>query len=86
MAVSERYTSRPANEETINDPTVTKHYWRYRMHVRVSQLLKDSQLITDLQKLLVGLPCRLWLAATAPRGRTWLPLAPRLRLLRAVRP
>jgi hypothetical protein len=25
-----RYSSRPASEEVINDPTVSKHYWRYR--------------------------------------------------------
>lgn len=25
-----RYTDRPAAEEVINDPTTTKHYWRYR--------------------------------------------------------
>lgn len=25
-----RYSQRPAKEEVINDPTVTKHYWRYR--------------------------------------------------------
>lgn len=31
MALKEEYTSRPAAEETINDPTNPKHYWRYRM-------------------------------------------------------
>ena len=32
MALKEEYTTRPAAEETINDPTNPKHYWRYRMH------------------------------------------------------
>jgi hypothetical protein len=30
FALMPRYSQRPAKEETINDPTVTKHYWRYR--------------------------------------------------------
>lgn len=31
LALKEEYTTRPAAEETINDPTNPKHYWRYRM-------------------------------------------------------
>lgn len=31
LALKEDYTTRPAVEETINDPTNPKHYWRYRM-------------------------------------------------------
>lgn len=31
LALKEEYTTRPATEETINDPTNPKHYWRYRM-------------------------------------------------------
>ncbi|KAK8952968.1 4-alpha-glucanotransferase DPE2 [Platanthera guangdongensis] len=30
LALKEEYTDRPANEETINDPTNPKHYWRFR--------------------------------------------------------
>jgi len=30
LALKEEYTARPAIEETINDPTNPKHYWRYR--------------------------------------------------------
>jgi hypothetical protein len=30
-----RYSQRPAKEETINDPTVSKHYWRYRYRTKV---------------------------------------------------
>nr|ABK93393.1 unknown [Populus trichocarpa] len=32
LALKEEYTTRPATEETINDPTNPKHYWRYRVH------------------------------------------------------
>ncbi|KAG4915799.1 hypothetical protein JHK87_053356 [Glycine soja] len=30
LALKEEYTTRPATEETINDPTNPKHYWRFR--------------------------------------------------------
>lgn len=30
LALKEEYITRPAVEETINDPTNPKHYWRYR--------------------------------------------------------
>lgn len=33
FALMPRYSQRPAKEEVINDPTVTKHYWRYRCAV-----------------------------------------------------
>ena len=35
IALSDKYNMRPANEETINDPTVRKHYWRYRCRSNV---------------------------------------------------
>jgi hypothetical protein len=28
--------------ECINDPTVRRHYWRYRMHVRLEDLCSSS--------------------------------------------
>ena len=49
MALSAEYIQRPAAEETINDPTNPKHYWRYRMHVTVEDLCADRQLLGDLQ-------------------------------------
>ena len=30
FALMQRYSNRPAREEIINNPTVSKHYWRYR--------------------------------------------------------
>lgn len=30
LALSSEYASRPAVDEIINDPTVSKHYWRFR--------------------------------------------------------
>eukprot|EP00798_Chlamydomonas_sp_ICE-L_P028577 gene28577-31737_t len=54
MALSNKYThAQPAIEEVINDPTVSKHYWRYRMHVPVEELLADTQLTATLQEMLL---------------------------------
>ena len=49
MGLSAEYIQRPAAEETINDPTNPKHYWRYRMHVTVEDLCNDRRLLGDLQ-------------------------------------
>ncbi|CAA6654001.1 unnamed protein product [Spirodela intermedia] len=53
LALKEEYTTRPATEETINDPTNPKHYWRFRVHVSLETLLGDEELkgtIKDLVK------------------------------------
>nr|AAB86444.1 4-alpha-glucanotransferase [Arabidopsis thaliana] len=51
MALKEEYTTRPATEETINDPTNPKHYWRYRVHVTLDSLLKDTDLKSTIKNL-----------------------------------
>lgn len=53
MALSPMLTTRPATEETINDPTNPQHYWRYRMHVTVQELAADTVLQQELQGLLL---------------------------------
>lgn len=50
--MSQRYTTRPALEETINDPTNPKHYWRYRMHVNLEDIASDTSLMKSLSSLL----------------------------------
>ncbi|RDY00155.1 4-alpha-glucanotransferase DPE2 [Mucuna pruriens] len=51
LALKEEYTTRPATEETINDPTNPKHYWRYRVHVTLESLIKDNELQTTIKDL-----------------------------------
>jgi len=53
MALSHKFNKRPASEEVINDPTVSKHYWRYRMHVKVEDLCEDCELVNMLQEMLI---------------------------------
>ncbi|KAK1292418.1 4-alpha-glucanotransferase DPE2 [Acorus calamus] len=51
LALKEEYTSRAASEETINDPTNPKHYWRYRVHVTLETLLRDTELMLAIKDL-----------------------------------
>ncbi|KAI8562556.1 hypothetical protein RHMOL_Rhmol03G0044400 [Rhododendron molle] len=54
LAVKEEYTTRPAAEETINDPTNPKHYWRFRVHVTLESLMKDKELKSTIKDLIRG--------------------------------
>jgi 4-alpha-glucanotransferase len=51
LALMPRYYTRPALEETINDPTNPNHYWRWRMQSFIEDLLADRQLIGLIQNL-----------------------------------
>ena len=37
------------NEERINIPANPKHYWRYRMHITLEQLINETEFTTDLR-------------------------------------
>ncbi|KAK2652047.1 hypothetical protein Ddye_011903 [Dipteronia dyeriana] len=54
LALKEEYTARPAAEETINDPTNPKHYWRYRVHVTLESMLEDKDLKSIIKDLVRG--------------------------------
>ncbi|KDP35768.1 hypothetical protein JCGZ_10848 [Jatropha curcas] len=54
LALKEEYMTRPATEETINDPTNPKHYWRYRVHVTLESLMKDKALNMSIKALVRG--------------------------------
>ena len=56
MPLSAAVPWRPAKEETINDPTNPKHYWRFRMHAPLEDLAGDREFLGDLQGLLEGGP------------------------------
>ncbi len=72
MGLSAEYIQRPAAEETINDPTNPKHYWRYRMHVTVEDLRADRQLLGDLQvTLCADLRSAVWGSQSVSPGLRW---------------
>lgn len=52
FALSDLYNTRSALEETINKPTKARHYWRYRMHVNVEDLMDNSEFQADIIALM----------------------------------
>jgi 4-alpha-glucanotransferase len=38
------------NSERINIPAVSNHFWRYRMHINLEQLLKENEFNEELKK------------------------------------
>lgn len=51
LALREVYAQRPAKEESINDPTNPRHYWRFRVHVTLELLLNDMELLSEVNEL-----------------------------------
>ncbi|XP_006658074.1 4-alpha-glucanotransferase DPE2 [Oryza brachyantha] len=54
LALKDKYTTRPAPEETINDPTNPKHYWRFRVHVTLESLLDDKDIQAAIKDLVTS--------------------------------
>ena len=51
MSIDEDLRLADPNAERINVPSNPKHYWRYRMHVSIEDLMKSASFneqITDL--------------------------------------
>ncbi|MBQ0068379.1 MAG: 4-alpha-glucanotransferase, partial [Bacteroidales bacterium] len=42
MATDEQVRREDANAERINIPANPRHYWRYRMHMTIEQLMKEE--------------------------------------------
>jgi 4-alpha-glucanotransferase len=43
MGIDESLRRSDPNEERINVPANPKHYWRYRMHINLEQLIVEEQ-------------------------------------------
>ncbi|KAL6896549.1 hypothetical protein ACP4OV_007121 [Aristida adscensionis] len=54
LALKDKYTKRPAPEETINDPTNPRHYWRFRVHVTLESLLDDKDIQATIKDLVTS--------------------------------
>ena len=46
--MSEELRSDNVADERINNPANPKHYWRYRMHLPLEQLLKEGDFNKEL--------------------------------------
>ncbi len=54
MGIDEHLRVENPNDERINVPADPKHYWRYRMHIGLEQLIKETNFNTDLKGLLAS--------------------------------
>ena len=52
FAIDERIRLADADAERINIPANPKHYWRYRMHMNIEQLLTDRDFNEQVKELI----------------------------------
>ena len=52
LAIDERLRLADPNAERINIPANPRHYWRYRMHLTIEQLLADNKFNDNLSDLI----------------------------------
>ena len=52
LAIDERLRLADANAERINIPANPRHYWRYRMHLTIEQLMSDNKFNDNLSDLI----------------------------------
>ena len=49
LGTSETLRRENPNEERINNPANPKHYWRYRMHIPLEELIKENEFNQELK-------------------------------------
>jgi 4-alpha-glucanotransferase len=54
MGMSETIRREKPHEEQINVPATYQHYWKYRMHITLEQLLKEKTFNEDLMEYIDG--------------------------------
>lgn len=50
LGMNEALRRENPQEERINIPAIPKHYWRYRMHVTLEQLMKEKEFNTEFEE------------------------------------
>ncbi len=51
MSVSGELARENPAEERINVPANPEHYWRYRMHISLDDLLKESEFNAEIKSM-----------------------------------
>lgn len=51
MAIDENLRLADANAERINIPANPKHYWRYRMHITLEELMQNNDFCNNVRQL-----------------------------------
>ncbi len=54
VGMSEHLRRQKAAEEQINEPSNPKHYWRFRFHLSVEELMKASVLNRKIKEMVLG--------------------------------
>jgi 4-alpha-glucanotransferase len=52
LSIDERLRLPDQNAERINIPANPRHYWRYRMHITLEQLLKEDEFNNEIKTLI----------------------------------
>lgn len=50
MGINAEIRRENPHDERINNPAITEHYWNYRMHISLEDLLKESAFTEELKK------------------------------------
>jgi 4-alpha-glucanotransferase len=53
LGMSETLRRENPHEERINNPAIAKHYWRYRMHIPLEQLVRENDFNEELKGYVV---------------------------------
>jgi 4-alpha-glucanotransferase len=53
MSVSGKLRRENPHDERINVPAIVPHYWRYRMHMTLEELLAEKDFNNDLKNLIL---------------------------------
>ena len=54
LSISEKYRLPDQNAERINIPANPRHYWRYRMHMTIEQLLAADDFNAEVEALIIN--------------------------------
>lgn len=54
LAIDENIRLADPNAERINIPANPKHYWRYRMHINIEELMKNNDFKENLTQLIIN--------------------------------
>lgn len=53
MAIADTLRLADANAERINIPANPHHYWRYRMHIAIEDLMDNTDFKTNISELIL---------------------------------
>lgn len=54
LSIDNKIKRPDAEEERINVPAIAQHYWRYRMHISLEELIKATELNERIKKMVVS--------------------------------